>query len=201
MSLVDTYLAGLRQSLVAEDLAQLKHAHGASAADLQRLIDRYPLCPASLLQLLGQIDGTHYRDYPNGEVMVLMLGSDLPGYPYYLSSVEDILTEADGLDTESIVELYEGWFEKGWLDREMDLIGEGIDPTVGMNELLCFSHCINNGGTSRLYIDFNPAPGGKVGQVVRFLHDPDNYEVIAPSFDHYLQRLIDDDYAFIRPEP
>lgn len=200
MSLVDTYLAGLRQALPADDLDQLQRAHGASPADVQRLTERYPLCPASLLQLLGRIDGTHYRDYSGGEVAVLILGSDLFGYPYYLSSAENILAEADGDNTESIAELYEGWLEKGLLDQETELTGEGIDSTVGMNERLCFSHCMNNGGTSRLYIDFNPAPGGTVGQVIRFLHDPDNYEVIAQSFDHYLQQLIDDDYAFIRQD-
>ncbi|PHN16684.1 SMI1/KNR4 family protein [Pseudomonas sp. ICMP 561] len=194
MSLVETYLAGLREVLPAEDLDLLKHAHGASAADLQRLTERYPLCPASLLQLLGHFDGTHW-EYPDDESVVLMLGSDLAGLPYYLNSVEDILAEADGFCTESIDEIYEGW-----PDEEGELAGEGIDRTVGMNERLCFSNCLNNGGTSRLYIDFNPSPGGTVGQIMRFLHDPDNYEVIAPSFDHYLQLLIDYDYPFIRRE-
>lgn len=192
MNLVDTYLTGLRQALPVEDLDQLKHAHGASAADLQRLTERYPLAPASLLQLLGHLDGTHW-EYPDGEFVVLILGSDLAGLPYYLSSVEDMLAEADGPCTESIAEIYEGW-----LDEDVELAAEGIDRTVGMTERLCFSNCLNNGGTSKLYIDFNPAPGGTVGQIMRFLHDPDNYEVIAPSFDHYLQQLIDDDYAFIR---
>lgn len=32
---------------------------------------------------------------------------------------------------------------------------------------------------------------------MRFLHDPDSYKVIAQSFDHYLQQLIDDNYSFI----
>ncbi|MDU1661110.1 MAG: SMI1/KNR4 family protein, partial [Stenotrophomonas maltophilia] len=42
--------------------------------------------------------------------------------------------------------------------------------------------------------------GGTVGQVVRYLHDPDSYAVIAPSFDAYLQQLIDGGYAFIDEE-
>jgi hypothetical protein len=33
--------------------------------------------------------------------------------------------------------------------------------------------------------------------VVRYLHDPDSYAVIAPSFDAYLQQLIDRDYSFL----
>ncbi|UZJ58329.1 SMI1/KNR4 family protein [Pseudomonas sp. KU26590] len=191
MSLVDTYLAGLRKALPAEKLSELKHAHGACAADVQRLTERYPLCSASLVELLGRIDGTHYRDYPDGKVLVLVLGSDVLEYPYYLSSIDQILEESDTY-TRSIAQIY-----AGYLDEMPDLIGPGIDITLGMHERLCFSHCMNNGGSSKLYIDFNPTPGGTVGQVMRFLHDPDNYEVIAPSFDHYLQQLIDDDYAFL----
>ncbi len=30
-----------------------------------------------------------------------------------------------------------------------------------------------------------------------FLHDPDEYEVIANSFDEYLQDLIDGDFNFL----
>lgn len=191
MSLVDTYLAGLRKALPAEQLNELTHAHGASTADVQRLNDRYPLCPASLLELLGQIDGTHYRDYPGGRVMVLVLGSDVFEYPYYLSSIDQILEESDTY-TRSIAQIY-----AGYLDEEPDLVGPGIDITLGMHERLCFSHCMNNGGSSKLYIDFNPVAGGNVGQVVRYLHDPDSYKVIAPSFDHYLQQLIDENYAFV----
>lgn len=191
MSLVEIYLAGLRKALPAEKLSELKHAHGACTADVQRLTERYPLCPASLVELLGRIDGTHYRDYPDGKVMVLVLGSDVFEYPYYLSSIDQILEESDTY-TRSIAQIY-----AGYLDEMPDLIGPGIEITLGMHERLCFSHCMNNGGSSKLYIDFNPTPGGTVGQVMRFLHDPDNYEVIAPSFDHYLQQLIDDDYAFV----
>lgn len=191
MSLVDTYLAGLRKALPAERLNELKHAHGASTADVQRLNDRYPLCPASLVELFGQIDGTHYRDYPDGRVMVLVLGSDVFEYPYYLSSIAQILEESDTY-TRSIAQIY-----AGYLDEEPDLVGPGIDISLGMHERLCFSHCMNNGGSSKLYIDFNPVAGGNVGQVVRYLHDPDSYKVIAPSFDHYLQQLIDENYAFV----
>ncbi|MEX5669828.1 SMI1/KNR4 family protein, partial [Pseudomonas neuropathica] len=80
-------------------------------------------------------------------------GSDVFEYPYYLRSVEQIFEDAHA-DTESIAQIYEGY-----LDEEPDLIGPGIDSTLPMNKRLCFSHCMNNGGTSRLYIDFNPAPG------------------------------------------
>jgi hypothetical protein len=173
MTLVDTYLAGLSKVLAREDLDQLKLAHGAPSADLQKLVERYPLCPASLLDLLGKIDGTHFRDYPDGTVAVLMLGSDVYEYPYYFSSVQLILEEGDAY-TQSIAQIYEGF-----LDKEPDLISLGIDAPLPMNKRLCFSQCMNNGGTSVPYLDFDPAPGGTPGQVVRYLHAPDSYEVIA----------------------
>lgn len=192
MHLVDTYLVGLQQALSSEEsLEQLQLVHGASPEDLKRLTARYPLCPASLLELLSKIDGTHFREYPGGTVTLLMLGSDVFEYPYYLRSVEQILEDADAY-TESIAQIY-----GDYLKEEPDTVGAGVDLELSMAERLCFSHCMNNGGTSMLYIDFNPAPGGTVGQVVRYLHDPDSYIVIAESFDQYLQQLIDEGYAFI----
>ena len=56
---------------------------------------------------------------------------------------------------------------------------------------------MNNGGTSQLFIDFSPSEQGKKGQIVRFLHDPDEFKVIAESFDKYLEKLIDNEYNFI----
>lgn len=72
-----------------------------------------------------------------------------------------------------------------------------IDYTKPMGSLLQFSDCINNGGTSQLYIDFKPVNGGKVGQVIRYLDDPDSYAVIVDSFDMYLQKIMNDDYPFV----
>jgi len=56
---------------------------------------------------------------------------------------------------------------------------------------------MNNGGTSQLFIDFSPSATGKVGQVVRFLHDPDEMVVIANSFDDYLKMLMKNGYCFV----
>ena len=45
-----------------------------------------------------------------------------------------------------------------------------------------------------------PAAKGTKGQIVRFLHDPDELAVIADSFDEYLEMLMDDEYDFITEE-
>lgn len=194
MNLVDRFLSGLIPRLPEDDAPQWAWTEGASEADLQRLRAQWPQAPDSLVELLSRVDGTHYREYPKGEVCVLMLGSDVGDYPYYLRSVAQIFEDQQQWD-DSIRSIYEEW-----LDDEPDILGEGIDAGLPMNRRLCFSHCMNNGGTSMLYLDFDPAPGGSVGQVVRYLHDPDSYVVIAPSFDAYLQQLIDRDYAFINED-
>ena len=196
MNLVDRFLSGLVPRLPADDAAQWAHVQGASTEDLQRLRTQWPQVPDSLVALLSRVDGTHFREYPGAEVCVLMLGSDVEdgGYPYYLRSVAQIFEDQQQWD-DSIRSIYEEW-----LDDEPEILGEGIDADLAMNRRLCFSHCMNNGGTSMLYLDFDPAPGGTVGQVVRYLHDPDSYAVIAPSFDAYLQQLIDGGYAFVDEE-
>ncbi|MFL0348742.1 SMI1/KNR4 family protein [Stenotrophomonas lactitubi] len=194
MSLVERFLSGLIPRLPEDDAPQWAWTEGASDADLQRLRAQWPQVPASLVELLSRVDGTHFRQYPKGEVCVLMLGSDVGDYPYYLRSVAQIFEDQQQWD-DSIRSIYEEW-----LDEEPEILGAGIDADLPMSRRLCFSHCMNNGGTSMLYLDFDPAPGGSVGQVVRYLHDPDSYAVIAPSFDVYLQQLIDRDYAFIDNE-
>ncbi len=194
MNLVERFLSGLIPRLPEDDAPQWAWTEGASEADLQRLRAQWPQVPASLVELLSRVDGTHFRQYPKGEVCVLMLGSDVGDYPYYLRSVAQIFEDQQQWD-DSIRSIYEEW-----LEEEPEILGEGIDADLPMSRRLCFSHCMNNGGTSMLYLDFDPAPGGTVGQVVRYLHDPDSYAVIAPSFDAYLQQLIDRDYAFINED-
>jgi len=194
MTLVDRFLSGLAPRLPADDAPMWGWIEGASSTDLQRLRERWPQVPDSLLALLARVDGTHYRPYRQGEVNLLMLGSDLGSYPYYLRSVEQVFEDSAQWDGwgESIRSIYEEW-----LEEDPAILGAGIDADLPMGRRLCFAHCANNGGTSVLYLDVDPAPGGRVGQVVRYLHDPDSYAVIAPSFDAYLQQLIDGGYAFI----
>ncbi len=190
MTLAEQYVKGLKERLKGEDRENLSYATGASEAQLAQLKARYPQTPDTLLQLLAQINGTYWQQYGDREINVPILGSDVFEYPYYLKSVEQII-EVPKFDS-SITDNY------GEVDEE--IVGPGIDPNVLMSEWLCFSDCINNGGTSQLYIDFSPAEGGISGQVIRFLHDPDNYEVIASSFDEYLRKLIEKDYEFITEE-
>jgi len=194
MSIVDAYLTGLRKALPPAQLRDLSVATGASPQQLEALRTAYPQCPAGLLALLGQVDGTWWRAYGKTKIAVLVLGSDVFEYPYYLMSTEQMLEEGRSR-RKSIAKIY-----GEYLDDDPELVDPRIDPEVPLGDRLCFSQCMNNGGTSVLYIDFTPASGGVSGQVVRFLHDPDSYAVIADSFDAYLQSLIDGGFSFVHED-
>ena len=167
-------------------------AHGASQEDLERLLELCPDVPESLLELLRLVDGTYYRVYGTKKVALYALGSDYEEYPYYLLSARQMIDTKDE---------FAHWGDY-LINREYDDIpvDEGICDDLEKLDMLHFSDCMNNGGTSQLFIDFSPSAKGKKGQVVRFLHDPDELAVIADSFDEYLQMLIDENYPFIDEE-
>jgi hypothetical protein len=194
MTLVDEFLAGLREALPESSRKDLAVATGASAAQLAALRAAYPECPGSLLELLGKIDGTYWVTYGEKRINVPMLGSDVFEYPYYLLSVEQTLREAEKW-SDSVADIY-----GDFVHDDAELLDPRIDGNVSMSKRLCFSHCINNGGSSILYVDFDPTPKGVAGQVIRFLHDPDSYAVIADNFDAYLRGLIDGGYEFVENE-
>ena len=191
-------------SLGADYLEQLKRAarskgghqdegfrrsHGASVENLLRLKAVYPDVPPSLVGILAGLDGTYYRDYGGKEVTLYVFGGVLP---YYLNSVEQML-KGTGKDGDSIADIY-GEENLG------ELVGPGIDPHQPMTRMLHVSDCMNNGGSSQLYIDFHPAKGGVKGQIVRFVHDEDEYRVIAPSFDAFLRDNLNSNFSFLDDE-
>jgi len=169
-----------------------KVAHGASADDIERLKMLYPAIPESLLQLLKIVDGTYWRKYGDEEITLLSLGSDMEEFPYYLLSAQQMVDTKDN---------FRVWGDY-LINREDDdiLVDDGICDDFDKLCFLHFSDCFNNGGTSQLYIDFSPSEKGKKGQVLRYLHDSDEFVVIADSFDEYLQMLMDHDYDFITEE-
>ena len=163
--------------------------HGADQRDLDRLTALYPDIPESLIELLKLVDGTYYREYFGEKVLLYFLGSDYEGFPYYLLSARQMV------DTKNQFRQWGDYL----INREYDDIpvDEGVCDDLDKLDWLHFSDCRNNGGTSQLFIDFSPSVKGKKGQVLRFLHDPDEMVVVADSFDEYLQMLIDQDYPFI----
>jgi len=191
--IVEQFWNGLMKHLSADDIEELSYATGATGNQINQLKKRFPAAPSALIRLLERVNGTYWQQYGDHEIAVLILGSDVFEYPYYLKSVEQILT--DNSHTQSIKKIYAKYF-----DEMPELVGEGIDPNLPLSNWLCFSDCMNNGGTSSLFIDFDPASGGTAGQIVRFLHDPDSFKVIASSFENYLQKMIDENFSFLAQE-
>ena len=197
MTLVEQYLEGLKQAYIdngGEEAWQnlMTTAHGATEADLQLLRNRYPQVPESLIDILRHIDGTYGRDCEKGTVSDLILGADedMGDYPYYLLSAEQIVaTQNEAFD------FYADYINREYEEVEID--NRITSDASQLHNWLHFSDCMNNGGTSQLFIDFSPSATGKVGQVVRFLHDPDEMVVIANSFDDYLKMLMKNGYCFV----
>lgn len=161
--------------------------HGIHKEDEERLKQAFPQIPDSLIELLQFVDGTYWREFQNEKIVFFFLGSDMFEYPYYLMSVQQILeSNSSGYLADYIDRVYD----------EVDVDNKIIADSK-LVKWLHFSDCMNNGGTSQLYIDFSPSSKGKVGQVVRYTHDPDELVVIADSFDAYLKMLIESDFQFI----
>lgn len=197
MNIAEKYVDGLKKAYYEvggkeqwDDFENVMH--GASKEDMEKLQALYPDIPESLLQLLELVDGTYWREYGGEKVAFYFLGSDVEEYPYYLLSAQQMIKNKDK---------FQSWGDY-LIDRDFDdaPVDEGIIDDVDSLCWLHFSDCMNNGGTSQLFIDFSPSEKGKKGQIVRFLHDPDELIVIAESFDAYLQMLMENEYEFITDE-
>ncbi len=191
---VKKYIAGLKKAYHDQngkedwDLFE-KVIQGAKLEDLEKLKEAYPSVPDALTSLLEYVDGTYWRVYQGEKIIFYFLGSDIEEYPYYLLSSKQMVQNQPQLRrhfADYIRREYEG----------VDVDDKITDQADQMN-WLHFSDCMNNGGSSTLYIDFSPSPKGTVGQIVRFIHDPDELAVIADSFEAYLERLMDEGYGFI----
>ena len=165
---------------------------GATEENIKKIKEEFPETPDSLIELLKIVDGTYHREYQGEKITFYFLGSDVMGYPYYLLSSNQILeNKKDGYY------LFGGYIDGEYEDVEVD---EKITDDSEKIKWLHFSDCMNNGGTSKLFIDFSPSEKGKKGQIVRYLHDPDEIEVIADSFDEYLEKLIEHGLDFVNED-
>ena len=209
-SIAQQYIEGLKNAYIhAGDLSAEEWIHfesvkqGIRAADEMTLLEKYPAIPASLVELLEFADGTYWRKYGEEKIAFYFLGSDVDegGYPYYLYSAEQLIEDNDSDYGDNFADLFYWYREETEKEGGSDLF---VDPRIRQDgsrcEWLCFSDCMNNSGTSSLFIDFSPAESGKKGQIIRFLHDPDRLDVIADSFDDYLKMIMQMNYAFVQPE-
>lgn len=208
MNLAQRYIEGLKQAYLnagGECAAKWRHfesvIHGMDEAGRQKLLEMYPDIPKSLLELLEFVDGTYFREYGDERLTFYFLGSDVEdgGYPYYLYSAEQLIEDSKQIYSDNFADLF-CWYLEDKDNEDGIYVDERIQMDGTQTNWLCFSDCMNNGGSSSLFIDFTPAEGGKKGQIIRYLHDPDELAVIADSFDEYLEMLIEKKYAFVDPE-
>ena len=197
MEIVKQYLAGLEKAYFDNGAKETwehfeKIKHGATNEDIEKIKNLYPEVPNSFISLLEFVDGTYWREYKGEKITLYFLGSDVEEYPYYLLSSREIVENQN-----QAIEYYSDYIERKYEEVEID---EKITNQPNSLKWLHFSDCMNNGGTSQLFIDFSPSEKGKKGQIVRFLHDPDEFSVIADSFEEYLKKLIDNDYDFINED-
>lgn len=206
MNLSEKYIQGLKKTYFDEGAGEeWEHfeniINGISDSDKNELLKIYPEIPKSLLELLEFADGTYYRLYKNEEITFYFLGSDVDDgeYPYYLYSAQQIIEQSTQHYNDNFADLFYYYLE----DKNNEY-GLFVDERIKMDgsevKWLCFSDCMNNGGTSSLYIDFTPSETGKKGQIIRYLHDPDELRVIADSFDEYLGKIIDNKFPFVDSE-
>lgn len=114
---------------------------------------------------------------------------DLEEFPYYLLSARQMAEAGGGLRR---------WIAPFIRREYKDIpVDETITRDLETLRWLPFAVCRNDGGSSRLFLDFSPSESGKSGQVVRWLHDPDQLAVIADSFDGYLELLMENEYDFV----
>lgn len=197
--IVRRYLEGLEQAYLNNGCEEkwnefVSVKEGASGENFTRIKELFPEVPESLLDLLQYADGTYHRAYGNTTIRLYFLGSTLEEYPYYLLSSEEIIENKS---------LAQEWYAD-YINREFDPEDIPIDDRIiddaRKMRWLHFSDCMNNGGSSQLFIDFSPSDSGTSGQVVMFVHDSDRIEVIANSFDEYLEKMIKWEFNFIVDE-
>lgn len=191
------YITGLKKAYYENQAQESwdhfeKIKHGTAKENIEKLTGIFPDIPDALVSLLNDVDGTYWQEYEGEEIAFYMLGSDMEEYPYYLLSSAQMIENHD-----IAVKYYSDYIEREYEEVEID---EKITDTAKDLKWLHFSDCANNGGTSQLFIDFSPSEKGTKGQIVRFLHDPDEFSVIADSFEDYLQMLMDKEYDFINED-
>ncbi|MDO5156146.1 MAG: SMI1/KNR4 family protein [Eubacteriales bacterium] len=197
--LVKKYVDGLKQAFYAnggkEEWDEFEGVkEGASQENILKLKELYPEIPDSLVEMLKYADGTYFREYRGVNIALYFLGSDLEEYPYYL------LSSGEMIKNQALAQEWYGDYINREFDPEDIPIDDKIIDDADKMKWLHFSDCMNNGGSSQLFIDFSPSEKGKNGQVVMFVHDSDYIEVIADSFDEYLEKMMNQQFDFIIDE-
>ena len=102
MSIVKQYMDGLKKAYYENGGKEVwdefeRVFHGEEKEDIEGLQKLYPDIPESLIQLLGIVDGTYWREYAGKKVAFYLLGSDIEEYPYYLLSSSQMVKQKEDM--------------------------------------------------------------------------------------------------------
>lgn len=98
--------------------------------------------------------------------------------PFYLYSLDEIIETKEYFcnDDELLGEYYD--------EQEISELDARIKPYLFNKKWFPFAQLA--GGSLYLMLDYDPAPGGKTGQIIAYVHDPDFIYYIASSFTELL---------------
>ena len=143
---------------------------GATEAELQRVEDETGITLAGDLADL-------YR---------LMDGSD---YEKVLAVRSDELTALNFSSLADALSLWRATSEIAEAERELDreAVPDGRIRHAAWANPQWFPFAEFNAGSTSVYYDADPGPGGTVGQVIVYQHDPDGVYYVAPDFLSFLR--------------
>lgn len=197
MTLIDNYIKGLVSKYNDAEKQVLNSIPPALDEEINLLKSAYPLLPIELIELLKKVNGSNgFNDSAESSLPFFPTDSD-DDASYNFCSIEMMLAHAK---RETYwIDIY--WNEDSTVDKEElldddELFADEINPEALCKDWLLFA----DNGYSQLFIDFNPSENGIVGQVVRYIHDPDMYDVVEDSFATYLQLIIDSDFEYFNDD-
>jgi len=186
---VDEYINGLEKIYKEKKGEDIKFISHTSKNDINLIKKNYPDVPNEYIKFLKKTDGIikkNEEDFFHSPVMF----SIWQGHTTYaMCGIKEILKHAER-KKETLAEMYP-WFLEASLD-DIESAAEEIDLYIPIGERLLFA----DDGTFQLYIDLNPSPVGKVGQIIAYFHDPDSYSLICNSFSELLKESINTNFEY-----
>ena len=163
---------------------------GISKEEKEELLKEYPDIPKSLIKLLEYSDGSPNDDLTFFETNVF---SEYKDAPYSWSDGEYILNSCSVMKESK---KHISWFENRINDKDDTVVDDRVKTDIENIKWVEIGQ-MQNTVPCYLFIDFTPSEKGKVGQVmlVEVFDENMGIFVIADSFDDFLIKIIENDFA------
>lgn len=184
MNILDTYIEGIKNSYIkinkVEDWNNFANNRSKiTESDIEKLNSKN--VPKTLIDFYKYANGTD-------DISFIILGSDIDRLGYFLENVDELLSP-NRFSNDFFIKMH---------DKNKVSIDKKIIPLNANNYWLHFANSEDNGRTSELYIDLLPSRYGTVGQIINYNLETEEFKVIAPSFQEYLNLLISKNYNYIK---